>query len=232
MLVICGIIILYLIVVGMPALSYCRLIQNPRLGLRLSRVLDRMVLFFAGIHVKVEGREKVPKDRGVVYVSNHRSHVDMAALFLVLPGDLRFLVKKEVFRIPLLSFALRTMDMIKVDRSNKEAAVKSIERAVKELSHGRSIILFPEGTRSRTNEILPFKKGAFVLAIKAGAPIVPVTIVGADQILLPDSILLYPGRVKVVVHDPIFTDGCTLEDRQGLLKEARQTIETTFVSAQ
>lgn len=232
MLLICSIIILYLVVVGIPVLTYCRLIRNPRLALRLSRVLDRMVLFFAGIRVEAEGLEKVPKGRGVVYVSNHRSHVDMAALFLVLPGDLRFLVKKEVFRIPLLSFALRTMGMIEVDRSNKEAAVESIERAIKELSQGRSIILFPEGTRSRTNEILPFKKGAFVLAIKASAPIVPVTLIGADQILLPDTILLYPGRVNVIVHEPIFTEGCTLEDREGLRETARQTIAARFVSAQ
>jgi 1-acyl-sn-glycerol-3-phosphate acyltransferase len=230
MIFVCTFLVLYLIVVGIPVLTYCRLISNPALALRLTKLLDRILLFLAGMRLEVIGVEKVPRGRGVVYVGNHRSHTDPAALLLTLPGDLRFLAKKELFRIPLVSFALRTMGMIEVDRSNPEAAADSIDRAVREIREGKSIILFPEGTRSREKSLLPFKKGAFVLAIKANAPIVPVTLIGTDQVLKPDGILLYPGKVQVLIHDPIYTEGLNLEDRDELLEKARRPILATFPS--
>jgi len=180
----------------------------------------------------VEGTEKVDLGRGNVFVANHRSLIDVCAVFLALPGDLRFLAKKELYKIPLVSFALRTMGIIEVDRTDSEAAARSIDRAVSEIRAGRSVILFPEGTRSRQPHLLPFKKGAFVLAIKAQAPIVPVTLLGMDQALKPDTILLYPSTVRLVIHDPIETAGMTLEDRNWLLEKARATIEETFTDRQ
>ena len=228
MIFICVVISLYLIVVGIPVLTYCRLKRNPQLALRLTKLLDRIILFLAGIEVEVEGKEKISGQSGYVYVGNHRSFVDVTAVFLALPGDLRFLAKKEIYKIPLVSFALRTMRIIEVDRSNPEAAAKSIDRAVGEIRSGRSIILFPEGTRSRSPHMLPFKKGAFVLAIKAKAPIVPITLLGMAESLRPDTLFLYPGRVKIVIHDPIKTEALDLEDRTQLLDHARAVIEETW----
>ncbi len=209
-------------------LSYCRLIGNPRLALYLTKVLDRIMLFVGGVRLKVKGIDKLDSSQGYVYVGNHRSHVDAAVVFKTVPGDVRFLIKKETFRVPLLSFALRTMGMIPVDRSNPEAAAESIDRAVSEIRAGRSVILFPEGTRSRRPEILPFKKGAFVLAIKSQAPVVPFTIMGADRALPPDTILLYGGDVELIFHDPIETIGLTLEEREELLAEAQRRVESGF----
>lgn len=225
MIFVCFFIVAYLTIVGIPVLTYCRLIRNPGLALYLTKVLDRMMLFVGGVRLKVRGAEKLFADRGCVYVGNHRSHVDAAVVFKTLPGNVRFLIKKEAFKIPLLSFAFRTMGMIEVDRSNPEASAQSIDRAVAEIRAGRSVILFPEGTRSRKPEILPFKKGAFVLAIKSQAPIVPFTIIGADRALPPDTILLFGGEVELIFHDPIETKGVKLEDREQLLEEAQSKVK-------
>ena len=229
MIFICCFIVAYLIFIGIPVLTYCRLVSNPALALYLTKALDRIVLYLAGITIEVAGKENVPAS-GCVYVGNHRSLVDSAAVFAGLPGDLRFLGKKEIFRIPLVSYALRTMGMIEVDRSDPEASVASIDRAVSELRSGKSIVLFPEGTRSRQDQMLPFKKGAFVLAIKAAAPVVPFTLLGADERLKPDTIYLYPGRVKILIHDPIATDQLTLEDRHILLEKVRTVVENSWLS--
>lgn len=228
MIFVCFFIAAYLIIVGIPALSYCRIRRNPALALYLTKVLDRMMLFVAGIRLTVRGLEKLNPDRGYVYVGNHRSHVDPAVVFITIPGEVRFLIKKEAFRIPLLSFALRTMGMIEVDRSNPEASARSIDRAVSEIQAGRSIILFPEGTRSRKPAILPFKKGAFVLAIKAQAPVAPFTLIGAGQALPADTILLYGGKVELIFHEPVETAGMTLEDRDQLLEKIQKTVESEF----
>jgi 1-acyl-sn-glycerol-3-phosphate acyltransferase len=228
MIFICTVISLYLIIVGIPVLTYCRLISNPKLALRLTRVLDRIVHFLAGVRVETEGLEKINPEEGYVYVGNHRSFADVTAVFLVLPGDLRFLAKKEVYKIPLVSFALKTMGMIEVDRSNHEAAAQSIDRAVSHLRSGRSVVLFPEGTRNRGEGLLPFKKGAFVLAIKAGVPIVPLTILGADKTIKPDTILLYPSTIRIIVGDPIATAGMDLENRDNLLEQTRSIILKTY----
>ena len=232
MLFVCTFIFLYLIVVGLPALSYSRMVGNPRLGLYFSKLLARMMLFVGGVRLTVRGLEKLESDRGYVYVGNHRSHVDMAVVFKTVPGDVRFLIKKEAYRVPLFGFAFHSLGMIQVDRTNAEAAARSIDHAVREIQHGRSIILFPEGTRSRRRgEILRFKKGAFVLAIKSQVPIVPFTLIGADDALPPDSIRLYGGDVQLIFHDPIETTGLTLEHRDRLLNEARQKVEQAFKSA-
>ena len=221
-------ILVYIVVVGIPVFIYCRIIKNPSLALYLTKVLDRMMLWVGRVRLKCVGLEKLDPNRGYVYVGNHRSHVDAAVVFKTVPGDVRFLIKKEAYQIPLFSIAFTTMGMIKVDRSNPEASAQSIDRAVSVIQSGRSVILFPEGTRSREPRILPFKKGAFVLAIKSQVPVVPFTINGADRALPPDTILLRGGDVELIFHDPIETKGMTLDDREALLAEAQRKVESVF----
>ncbi len=227
---ICIFIALYLVIVGIPVLAYCRIISNPSLALRLSKLLDRMVLGLGGIRTVTEGLEKIDLKRGCVYVLNHRSFADSLVAFHVLPGDLRFLAKKELYKIPLVNFALRTMGMIEVDRSDPEAAAESIDRAVSHLQNGKCVILFPEGTRNRGEGLLPFKKGAFVLAIKAQVPIVPVILTGAHKAIAPDTIFLYPATIRMIVHDPIDTTGMDLEQRNELLELTRSLMEKTYLN--
>lgn len=230
MILLCCVIFLYLIIVGIPVLIYCKLINDPTVGIRFAKLLDRILLFLAGLSYEVEGLEKLSTNQGYVYVGNHRSFADVVIVFRIFPGDPRFLAKKELFQIPLVSFALRTLGVIDVDRSDSEAAIKSIDRAVNELKNGRSIILFPEGTRNRKDGMLPFKKGAFVLAIKAHVPIVPFTLLGTDKSIKPDEIYLYPAKVKVIIHDPIETNGMEWNDRNELLERAQSVIENTYLA--
>lgn len=229
---ICIFIALYLIVIGIPVLTYCRIVKNPGIALQLSKLLAKMVLWLAGIRVVQEGLEKTNSLRGCVYVLNHRSFADAVVAFFALPGDLRFLAKKELYKIPLVNFALRTMGMIEVDRSNPEAAAQSIDRAVSHLQNGKSVALFPEGTRNRGEGLLPFKKGAFVLAIKAQVPVIPVVLIGAEKALAPDTIFLYPATIRMIFHDPIATTGMDLEQRNELLEKARAVIGETYFSTQ
>jgi 1-acyl-sn-glycerol-3-phosphate acyltransferase len=232
MIFLCLVIIVYLIIIGIPVLTYSKLVKNPTVGLRFAKNLDRILLFVAGLTYDVTGLDKLSPGRGYVYVGNHRSFVDVGVVYIVFPGNLSFLAKKELFKIPLVSFALRVLGVIEVDRSNSESAALSIERAVDELKSGRSIILFPEGTRSRSKGMLPFKKGAFVLAIKAHVPIVPFTLIGTDRLIKPDTIFLYPGHVKMIIHDPIETAGMDLDDRNELLEQAQKVVESTFLAYQ
>lgn len=232
MIFICSFISLYLIVVGIPILSYSRLTRNPRIALYFTKLLARIGVPLGGVRLKVRGVEKLNPNRGCVYVGNHTSHVDGAVVLMTLPGDVRFLIKKEAFRIPLVSFAFRTMGMIEVDRSNPEASARSIDRAVSEIQAGRSVILFPEGTRSRQPIMLPFKKGAFVLAIKAQAPVVPFTVIGAERALPPDTILLRGGDVELIFHDPIETTGLDLDDSEKLLKEAESRVNSALIQTE
>jgi len=224
----CCFIALYLIIVGIPVLTFCRLVRNPTIAVQLTSLLARMVMFLAGIRVRVKGADLLSKGTGYVFASNHRSFVDGAVAFGLFPGDLRFLIKKEAFKIPLVSFAFKTMGMIEVDRSNAEASAMSIERAVLQLKAGKSVVLFPEGTRNREPGLKVFKKGAFVLAIKAGCPVVPVTMLHTDEALQPDTILLYPTVVEVIIHSPIPTTDLSLDDRNDLLAKVRAIIEETY----
>jgi len=228
MIFICCFMIAY-IIAGLPVLLYSRILGRPSLALYLTKILARTILIMGGVRLEVVGAEKLDPKRGSVYVGNHRSHVDSASIFASCPAEARFLIKKEVFKIPLVSFALKSLQMIPVDRSNAEAAAQSIDLAVSRIQSGASIILFPEGTRSRHPYILPFKKGAFVLAIKAQAPIVPFTVIGADRALKPDTLKLYGGPVKLIFHDPIETQGMSLEDRQELLEKTQKVVESVFI---
>ena len=141
----------------------------------------RLALVLSGIRFRVEGAEHLPLDRAAVYCANHQSNVDPPVLFTALHPRMHILYKAEIDRIPILARAFRLGGFIPVDRRNKEAAMRSIEAGAASIRSGNSFLIFPEGTRSRTDELLPFKKGGFLMAIKAQAPIVPVAIQGAAR---------------------------------------------------
>ena len=133
----------------------------------------KMALALTGIRYRVAGREHLPLDRAAVYCANHQSNVDPPILFDALHPMMHILYKAELNKIPVLTRAFRFGGFIPVDRRNKEAAMRSIEAGAGSLRQGNSFLIFPEGTRSRTAELLPFKKGGFIMAIKAAVPIVP-----------------------------------------------------------
>jgi 1-acyl-sn-glycerol-3-phosphate acyltransferase len=187
---------------------------------QVPREWARRLLAAAGIEVHVTGLEHVAGLGPCVYVANHLSFVDVWALLVTLPGSLRFMGKRELFRIPIFGTALRVSGQIPVDRQDHRAAVASFDAAGGLLAAGHSAMVFPEGTRSRDGSLQPFKKGAFVLAIATQRPIVPVVVSGTFGILPKGGIVPRAGRVEVRIGAPIVTTGLTYDDRDALVARA------------
>jgi 1-acyl-sn-glycerol-3-phosphate acyltransferase len=178
----------------------------------------RVALRIAGIHVRAEGVENIPAGT-CVFASNHCSNLDPLAMVPKIPKRVSLLAKTDVFKIPILSKAFRQGGVIPVDRKNREAAADSVDEAVESLKHGLSFAIFAEGTRSRDGRLQPFKRGAFVMAIRAGVPVVPVSLAGTQKLLRKGDWKLYPGEVVVKFGRPLDASQYTMERRQQLLEQ-------------
>jgi 1-acyl-sn-glycerol-3-phosphate acyltransferase len=183
--------------------------------------------FLTGTRFVVIGREKVDPNGVYVYTSNHQSLIDAAIIWTHI-GTFRrrvaFLVKKEIGKVPVLGYGVRQLDMILVDRKDRESALAAARKATETLRRGRSFGVFAEGTRTRDGRVLPFKKGAFHMAVNAGVPVVPVSIDGAFEAMPPGSLRLKRVPVRVVIHDPIPTTGLTDDDVGDLAERARAIV--------
>jgi 1-acyl-sn-glycerol-3-phosphate acyltransferase len=173
----------------------------------LTKIFSSGVLYISGVKVKIYGLENIDPKATYVFVSNHASHFDIAVLQWSIPNQLAMIFKKELLKIPIFGWQLKLGPYIMVDRKSPESGMRSIEEA-KELMKTKSIsvLVFPEGTRSRTGELLPFKRGAFHLAAKVGFPIVPVTIIDSDKIMPKGTFKLKRGVIKLIFDKPINTD--------------------------
>ncbi len=193
---------------------------------RTARMWSRVWLAAAGVDMSVEGQERIDPGRSYVVVANHISNLDIMVCFLAVPLPIRFLAKKELFAIPLLATAMRSIGIVEVDRSAHAAIHEQVNVQAKQLiASGRSLIIYPEGTRSRAGALALFKKGAFTMAISAQLPVLPVTIHGTYQAWPPNSMKIRGGRVKVVVEEPVETSGMTHADTTRLRDEVHAAIE-------
>ena len=190
-------------------------------------------LFWAcGVKLDVRGVDNVDWSRPHVVVVNHQSMIDIPALQLGLPTALRFITKKELMAVPFLGHFMRSVGMIAIDRGNTTEGIQQLKEQAKRMSTDiASVLAFAEGTRSRTGEIKPFRKGAFMLAIEAGVPVVPVSIEGARRVLPPDGFKVRPGVIRIDVGAPIATTGMTAADREALMKRAHADVVALNVAA-
>ncbi len=190
----------------------------------IPRDYGRDLLRVNHVPVHLTGIDRVEGLRSCVYVANHHSWMDILAVLDVLPGSVRFVVKKELGQVPLFGRALRASGQVMIDRGNREQALAGYEQAAVAIRQGLSPIVFAEGTRSRNGRLQPFKKGPFVLAIAAQVPLVPVFIEGSGAVLAPGSFEPHPGAITVHIGAPLPTAGLTYDHRERLAAEARAAI--------
>ncbi len=213
----------YILILGPPLLLYMLLTGNSDPVYAAGKRGARLALWLAAVRLEVLGLEKIQQGRVVVFMANHQGNCDPPALLAILP-TISIMAKKEFFRIPILNRAMLARGFIPVDRKHREAAIAAVNQAVRSLQAGHSFLVFPEGTRSRDGRLQPLKKGVFIMAMKVGAPIVPISISGSSKIMAKGKFVIHPGRVRITVHEPVATEGHTLDDRQGIMERVRQAL--------
>lgn len=216
---------LYLLIAGPIGLLIGVPFKSKGILYFLGHIGVGLALALAGIRYRVHGRERLPQAGAVVFCSNHESNVDPPVLFQALHRRLHVLFKAELKKLPILGKVMLAGGFVPVERDRREASMASIEAAAASIRQGNSFLIFPEGTRSRTAELLPFKKGGFIMAIKAQAPIVPVAVSGGRSAMRKGSWFVRPVMVKVQIGDPVATTGFTLDDRDELIEIVRKRIE-------
>jgi 1-acyl-sn-glycerol-3-phosphate acyltransferase len=194
--------------------------------LRAARWWGRFILGVALSPLRREGVDNVPGDRPVVFMANHESWMDIPALLAAVPVQVRFLAKKSLFGIPFFGWAIAAMGFIPVDRENRRTAVKSFDEAAARIRAGRSVLIFPEETRTVDDNLLPFQRGGFLIAIKAGIPIVPVGLDGPRRVMPRRSYLVRPHPITVRFGAPIPTAGRGVTEKEALMVQVHAAMES------
>ncbi len=213
------------LVMGAPAILLALLLpgkeRKGKLFLVVSKVYARIAFWIFRIRVEGRGRENIDAGKAYVFMSNHASHADSPALALVIPHPLHWVFKKELGRIPVFGWALLACGQVMVDRSSPERSKASLEEAISGLSGTNSVMIYPEGTRSRDGSLQPFKKGGFWMALRTGLPVVPVRVSGSREVVAADTLRIRPGTITVTIFPPIETRGKTVADIPDLMAEVR-----------
>jgi 1-acyl-sn-glycerol-3-phosphate acyltransferase len=210
------------LVLALPALLGGLLDRSGRSAHAIARLWGRIVLRACGIRVLVEERSGTPTP--AVYAANHASALDIPLLFGYLPVSFRIIHKKSLSGIPFVGWFLFLGGHVPIDRGNPFKARRSLERAASRIREGTSVAVFPEGTRSRDGSVRHFKRGSFSLAMSAGVPVVPVSLVGVKTVVPRGVLSVRPGVVRLVAHPPIATSGRSAEEADVLAEEVRRTV--------
>jgi 1-acyl-sn-glycerol-3-phosphate acyltransferase len=216
---------LYVLAAGTIGLLVAVPFKAKNLLYRLGHGGAALALGLAGIRYTVIGREHIPANRAVVFCANHQSNIDPPVLFRALHPRLHILYKAELRKLPILGRVFEVGGFVAVQRENRDAAFASIERAAESIRQGNSFLIFPEGTRSKTDALLPFKKGGLVMALRAQAPIVPVAITGGRAAMRKGSAFVRPVHITVRIGPAIETAGMTADDRDELIDQVRGRID-------
>jgi 1-acyl-sn-glycerol-3-phosphate acyltransferase len=184
----------------------------------------RLNSYLTPMQVQVHGREHIDPTQSYVLVANHQSHYDIFVLYGWLGIDFKWVMKQELRKVPALGFACEKIGHIYIDRSNRQAALASIEAAKDRIVNGTSVLFFAEGTRSRDGKLGRFKKGAFRMALDLKLPILPLTLSGTRKVLPPTTLDVFPGKVSLTIHEPIATDGLTDKEIPELMSKVRDIV--------
>ena len=221
----------YVFLLGPPLLLWAALTKDARPLYAAGAGGVRIGLALAGLRLRVIG---APHKGPAVYASNHSSNVDAPAVFYALRGlfpRLRILYKAELRKLPVLVWAFDAAGFVPLERANPDQSRPAVDRAVMAIRDGNSFLIFPEGTRSRTGELLPFKKGGFIMAINAQAPVIPVAVSGGRSAMRKGSRLIWPATVTVEFGEPVPTAGLTFDHRDELIDRVRTAIGARLQSA-
>ena len=191
---------------------------------KVGRIWAKGLLAMSNIKITVKGFSNLNLHGPHIFMANHTSNFDIPVLQASLPVHFRWLAKAELFKIPIFGYAMKRAGYISIDRSNKASAIQSLQQAVNIIKNGASVIIFPEGTRSRNHNVQPFKKGGFVLAVDSGVPIVPVILHGTWKIMPKNQMVIEPGHVLVEIKKPIESSDYTRKTKDLLMEKIRNMI--------
>jgi len=201
-----------LVTLGVPVLLVARLAGKPDLVYPWAFFGARTWLWLSGVKVRVKGLELLDPKQTYVFIANHRSYLDTATLFLHTGRRIGLLAKKELLKVPILGYGMGFVNVMAIDRSNRERALETTEAATARICSGVSFGVFAEGTRAKPGEFLPFKKGAFYMAVQAGVPIVPVAIKNSDVLMGKGTGSSKSGTIEMVMLQPVSTAGLSSDD--------------------
>jgi 1-acyl-sn-glycerol-3-phosphate acyltransferase len=221
---------LYMLILGPPTLLWGYISGNDAFLYRVARGCICIAGWICGIKVALQGQDKVLSGVTYVFLSNHQGNFDGPVLIHSIPRNLKALIKLEMMRLPVLSWALKQAQFVPIDRRNPKNAHIGIDCGARLLTEGKSFFAFPEGTRSRDGSMGEFKKGVFIMALKAQIPVMPITIIGSASIQPPGSYAIHPGTIRIIFHDAIETAGMGMEDRNRLVQLTRAAIASALES--
>ena len=220
-----------LLILGPPAIALSLLLGDREKLYPWALFGGSMWLKLSGARVRVRGLEHLDKSRPYVFIANHRSFLDTATLFCHLERRIGLLAKKELLKVPIMGYGMGFVNVMAIDRSNRERAFKTTKAATDRIRAGRSFGVFAEGTRALPGELLPFKKGGFYMAVEAGVPVVPVAIKNTDELMGKGTGAARPGIVEMVLLPPVETEGLTTdEDVKALAERTRALIAEELAS--
>ena len=199
--------------------------RNGRVVHYIGKFWSMLNLYLPGTRVSLKGKEKIAKNGTYVIMSNHQSLLDPWVLIAKLPLQLRWVIRSNVRKVPVFGYALERMGHIYVDKKSRKSMVRSLEIAVQQSKRGASIVIFPEGTRSQDGNLLKFHRGGAAIAARAAVPILPLTINGSRFVLPKNTLALMPGKIKVIVGDPIDPGEFKGKGEEALLEAVRTAIE-------
>ena len=199
---------------------------------KLIKIWARWVVWSTGIQYEIDGLDNLNLDKQYIFMSNHESALDIVLGLAAIPFNIVFLAKKELFRVPIFGWAMNSAGMIKIDRQNPEIARRSVSEAVETLIQSSfSTLIYPEGTRSNGEELLPFKKGGFILAIRTQLPVVPITILGAGNVLPKGTLAIKKSHIKIIIDAPIETRGMEFKNKEILVQDCRNIIHQNLIQS-